>query len=94
MARKLRVYGWIGFRSECQTNSRQTREIVAASSRAAAARIAGARSPRQLFNLSETGNADELATALAEPGAVFWQPLDAYSATWRRATPPAGRETS
>jgi len=92
MARKLRVYVWEGVRGECPTHSPMTREIVAATSQVEAARIAGVRSPRQLFNLCETGNADELATARAEPATVFWRPLDAYGDVWRRATPPAGRD--
>jgi len=81
----MRVYGWQGHRRECPpapNGGRQTREIVAAATKAAAARAAGALSPagradpRQMWNLCEAGNARELATARAEPGCVFWAPMD------------------
>ncbi len=68
--RPLKVYGWIGHRSG------QTREIVAAPSKAAVARIAGFNSPRQMFCLCETSNDAELAQARSNPGKVFWHPLN------------------
>ena len=80
MARKLKVYGWQGFRTEAgkvaRNHRNQTREIAAAPSMAACARLAGENSPRKLFNLGETGNDEECELALAEPGVVFWRPLD------------------
>lgn len=66
----LRVYGWSDFR-----DSVQTREIVAATSRAAAARVTH-RLPYQLFNLCETANNEERRIALATPGVIHWCPLD------------------
>ena len=66
-----KVYGWLGYRSVGQT-----REVVAAKSKAAAARDAGEKDTQKLFNLCETGDSEELATASAEPGIVFWHPLD------------------
>lgn len=72
----MKVYGWQGHRLECQTHHRQTREIVAAKSKAAAARAAGYDRPAQMFNLCETGNRQEIETAMSKPGVVMWRPLD------------------
>jgi hypothetical protein len=91
MARKLKVYGWQGFRIEAGKAARnhrnQTREIAAATSMAACARAAGENSPRKLFGLCETGNDEECELALAEPGVVFWRPLDQplKERKWRKA---------
>ena len=77
--KKLKVYGWQGHRYECPpaaTGGRQTWEICAAPSMAAVARAAGASYPRQLFCLGQIENDDDVATAMAEPGVVFWHPLD------------------
>lgn len=83
MGRKLRVYGWKSFRLECTTDQHhQTREIVAAESRAAVARLVGRTRPSYLFNLCETGNADEIATAMARPGVVFWRGISDRDGTW------------
>lgn len=90
MTRKLKVYGWQGYRiKECPpapNGSHSTREICAATSMAAVARAAGEDHPRRLFNLGETGNNEEIAKALAEPGVVFWHPLDERQVdrNWRR----------
>lgn len=75
MTRKLKVYGWQSFRSGVGGHG-QTREIIAAKSKAQAARASGNEKPRHMFNLCETGNTGELKTALAEPLVVFWRPLD------------------
>lgn len=81
----MKVFSWIGHRNEAGPRL-QTHEIVAAPSKAAAARAAGERDPRRLFNLGETGNAADIAIATAEPGVVFWRPLDARSTNdYRRA---------
>lgn len=64
---EMRVWGWLGFRG-----ARQTREVVAAPSKAAAARAAGERDPRRLFCLGETRNAEEVRLATSRPGVVFW----------------------
>lgn len=71
----MEVYGWQSFRRGAPGHG-QTREIVAARSKTEVGRIVG-RNPRQLFNLERTGNALELATALAEPGIVFWRDINA-----------------
>ena len=86
--RKLKVYGWQSFRPECRSDNNgnhQTREIVAAPSMAAVARIVGVKYPRQLFNLCETGNPKEHRIAMSEPGVVFWKPISDYHAEWTKA---------
>ena len=77
----LKVYRWTGARRECPrapNGSRQTRELCAAHSKAELARIVGVKSSHspELWNLSETGNDGDIAIAMAEPGVVFWRPLD------------------
>ena len=74
--RKLKVYGWQSFRVECSSRSKQTREIVAASSKIEAVRLSGRTRLSELFNLCETGNKIELEVALSNPGQVFWCPLN------------------
>lgn len=84
----LKVYGFQGWRWECPpepNGSRATREICAAPSKAAVARATGHKSPRSIFNLTETGNASERHIALSQPGAVFWRPLDRYREPFVRA---------
>jgi hypothetical protein len=88
MPRKLKVYGWTGWRQECppaRNGGKQTREICAAPSMAAVARILGIKNPRTL-DMCTTGNVAELEKALANPGVVFWSPLDQRDErTWTRA---------
>lgn len=87
--RPLRVYGWQGHRYECPAaanGSHQTREICAARSQVEVARCAGVKSPRQLFNLTETGNALELEIALRQPGVVFWRPIDEIPPVYRASS--------
>ncbi len=77
--KKLKVFGWQGWRPECPSapnGSKQTREVVAAKSKAEVARIAGKEYPGQLFNLGETGNSLELQLALSKPGVIFWTPIN------------------
>ena len=79
-AKKLRVYSWQSFRREANIEGNhhgQTREIVAATSKAEAARIARSTVGR-LFNLGETGNSSELEAALTDPGVVYWKPLNIH----------------
>jgi hypothetical protein len=84
---QLKVYGWGGYRPESKNSHHQTREIVAAQSKAEVARIVGVTSPARLWNLSRTWNGREILIALEEPGVVFWKDLDDYSAEphYRRA---------
>lgn len=75
MARKLKVYGWCGYRIECKlapNGSRQTREICAAHSIAEIKRIYGVNP----WNICETGNEKEISIAMSSPGTIFWIPLD------------------
>lgn len=72
----LRVFHWVGMRSQCPTHNRQTFEIVAAPSGVAAARIAGRDRPAQLWNFSRNRNHDKMVIALSKPGTIFWTPLD------------------
>lgn len=83
--RSLKVYGWVGFRTRKEGHAGQTREIVAAKSMAEAARVAGIK-PHYLRTYGcETGNPEELRVALADPGVVYWRPLDDYKGDYRRA---------
>ena len=75
----MKTYGWYGHRE-----SGQSREIVAAKSGAAAARLAGVKRPSALFNFSETWNLAETLLAMTEPGTVFWRPIDVL--VWHKGT--------
>jgi hypothetical protein len=88
-AGKLKVFGWIGWRTGVVVHphapwNHQTYEIVAAQSQAEVGRIVG-EDPRRLHNLSETSNAEAVVQALAEPGVVFWRGLNDRAGVWRRA---------
>lgn len=88
MAGKLKVVGWQGFRSEAPA-SRCTREICAVASIAELCRRTKKRRS-QFFNITETGNAREIAQAMKEPGVIFWKginELDRDAEVWRRADP-------
>jgi hypothetical protein len=84
-ARKLKVYGWQSFRRECTGPHRQTREIVAATSMAEVARIAGVNGPWSLFSLCETGNEREIGIAMVEPGVIFWRPINDWNGDYVKA---------
>lgn len=71
----LKVYGWTGHRSEARMDRNhhgQTDEVVAAKSKAEAGRIAGLASVRDVY---ETGEAEAVKAALAQPGVLLWAPL-------------------
>lgn len=91
MRRKpLRVYGWQGYRIECPAaanGSHYTREICAAYSQAEVTRLAGVNRPSQLFNLCETGNAEERRLALAMPHSILWKPLDQIGGGFQLGAP-------
>ncbi len=75
----LKVFGWQSFRAECPpapNGNLQTREIVAARSKAEVIRIADKKYTYELFNLGETGNSLELELALSKPGVIFWTPIN------------------
>jgi hypothetical protein len=78
-AKALKVYGLRGWRSDCPpaaNGNRQTREIVAATSKAAAMRAFGCSRYEMDNHCSVTGNEAEIALATSKPGTVFWIPLD------------------
>lgn len=77
--KKLKVYGWIGYRSECNTRSHQTREIAASTSKLKIAKALGFNCASQVFNLTETENVGEIKLCLNNPGVIFWKGLDDYS---------------
>ena len=89
--RRLKVYGWLGWRNECEpaaNGNHQTREIVAATSLKEAARIVGEKGPWALNCVCETGNPEEVTLAMSKPGTVFWQPLQHRSGQpWHEAVP-------
>lgn len=85
--RSLKVYGWTAHirpaerdRLGLPDHIRQARCFVAATSMAEVGRLVG-RSPRALFNLSETGNDRECAIALGHPRQFFLMPLNGNWAT-------------
>ena len=85
-SRELRVYGARSERRECPpapNGNRQTREVIAAHSRTEAKRLAGW--DIAVSEVCETGNAEELALAMAAPGVLFWTPLgERTPRTWTR----------
>jgi hypothetical protein len=85
--RKTKVYGWHGYRSECKpalNGSLQTREICATTSIKKLCEILGCRQS-DLLCLSETGNDEEVRTAMADKGQVFWHGLNEIKPyTWTR----------
>jgi len=91
MPRKLKVYGWQGIRSECRpapNGSQQTREVCAATSKAAVLKELHTRVHWRIpaSEVCETGNAEECAKALSEPGTIFWHALDELPGNrdWRK----------
>ncbi len=80
--KRLKVYGWTALIREperslvgIEAHRIQGRCIVAASSMAEVGRLLNRR-PGSLFNLCETGNAQELTIALAKPRTFFAAKLD------------------
>ena len=79
---RLKVYGWTGSRNEARTDGNfhgQTREIVAARSAAEVKRLTGMTRTEWEHVGCETGNENEIQTALAEPGTIFWTRLNDMS---------------
>ena len=84
--KKLKVYGWTGFRKESigeRNHHGQTREIVAAASAAEVMRLTGMTRTTWTNTGCETGNDNEIETALAKPGTIFWQPINSRGVEWR-----------
>lgn len=93
--RKLKVYGWQSWdilpTFKQKPGRYTTRCICAASSRRELAEIAGEKGPWKLFNLSETGNVEEIEFALDHPRAVFAQPIDTIGKDRARWEPVKAR---
>ncbi len=88
MPSKLKVYGYLTFRQECPVapnGSKQTREIVAATSKKAVKLLIGDKAP--LSEITETGNAVEIAAAMSRPGTIFWTPVDSRFKAYEAASP-------
>lgn len=84
MPRPLKVFSWTGHRREAHMDRNhhgQTREIIAATSKAEAHRMSGI--TRSLFDrtLHETTDPEEAAQAMTAPGTVFWQPHNPFART-------------
>jgi hypothetical protein len=75
---RLKVYGWTGFVYGIDGNrhNRQSRCIVAAHSMEEAAEVCGYRSKGRMFNITETGNVEEINTAMRDPLVQFHRGLD------------------
>jgi hypothetical protein len=86
--RPLHVFAWQHHRAGVG----QTREVMAAPSKAAVARALGLRRPTQVFNLCETRNAQEIAVAHAHAGKILSRGIYARAdAPWtviEPVTPP------
>lgn len=85
--RTLKVYGWIDIPHldkdhpitkdhRFRAHRCQLRAVIAAHSQAEAAKLTGHDRPSQMFNLCETGNVQEIAVAMAQPGVQFIAPMD------------------
>jgi len=88
MPRPLKVYGVLGWRVGCPAapnGNRQTREVVAARSKAEAARLLGCSLHWLNSYGSETWNDRELVVAMASPGTVFWRPNHLSGAEYQPA---------
>lgn len=68
MPKPLTVYGWTGYTRD----NVQVREILAARSVTEALRISGRSRADWKHSGTVTGNEDEIAIALAEPGVIFY----------------------
>ena len=78
---RVKVYSWQTYVRNAPDHG-QVRAIAAATSVAeCASRVGGCRT--DLFNIGETGNDTEIATALAHPGAVLVRPILSYNAPFR-----------
>jgi len=77
--RRLKVYGWHGFR-----NGRQTREVMAATSISAVIKAHEHSKPSRAY-MSETGNPTEVAAAMSKPGTIFFRPVTDWNAPYVEA---------
>lgn len=86
----LKVFSWTDWRNgvhQGEVHRGQTREMIAAKSKAAAMREAGITASTFAHSGGEVGNDQDREIALQHPGVVFWRPLDTRPrGTWTRAT--------
>lgn len=80
MARPLKVFGWYGRREG--TTHGDSREIIAASSKAEVCRLLDKR-PSQLRSIAPTRDPVEIAVAMAKPGVVHWRDHDTLLGGWK-----------
>ncbi len=80
---KLKVYSWVTPTTTAEAKALgderwqyQAYAIVAATNRTEVARLAGVSDPRHLFNLGETGNADNCEAARARPRVVLLRSMN------------------
>lgn len=69
----VKVFGWQHHRAGLSRH--QTREIMVARSKSEVARALGLTRPDQVFNLSETHNAEEIVQARAHAGKISYRPI-------------------
>lgn len=82
----MKTYLWLdSVRERCEERPwvNQAELIVAAKSKAEVARLAGETSPARLFNLTETGNAEQIEQATSQPGTIFWRHLGHCCKEWK-----------
>lgn len=84
MARKLKVWGWVGINPNPTNGHRQVREVVATTTKRQAIEASGLSAYTFNQYAGETGNTTERVTALSDPGAVFYRPLNDYDAEWTK----------
>lgn len=86
----MKVYLWLGHAPEGHPERPWVTQcdcIVAAKSKAEVGRILGF-DPRRLFNLEETGNAEQIEVATAKPGTIFWRHINDHHGTWKERINP------
>jgi hypothetical protein len=82
------IYTWYSSRRDCRTDSRKTREVLAADSKADVLRTIGETcSPNPSgFDVRGAATPEETAVALAAPGVIFWRPAAAGFGEWWQGT--------
>lgn len=87
MPRPLKVFGYTGYRREAIMERNvhgQTREVIAATTKAEAFRMSGLTRTQFDQRVSECANDEETALALTAPGTVFWEPHNYPARTGER----------
>ena len=87
MPRPLKVYGATVWLDECPkapNGNKQARCVVAARTKKEVMELFGITRNDFEHSACETGNATEIALAMASPGVVFWKPVDDWNGNYRR----------